>query len=303
MALSIPNCENSDIFECVSLYYDLFEDIESKWSAKYSPIIDDYTYSLPLFATSFYLIIVLLYNRFVTPSKKSSGALIKYILAGWNLFLSILSTIIAYKTIPTLYDYVNEHGFDMFICLPDRSLFTGKQYFWIWIFCLSKYFEYIDTFFLMIKRRKLIFLHWYHHSTVLLYVWISFVLLPGGSGYIFGSMNAVVHSIMYFYYFLTSIGISLPISQFITIIQLTQMVIGVVVGTIWTYYYYIGHLCDCSAPTFYIIITYLLYGSYFYLFSQFFYNRFFRKPDPSDSETPNKSKSKKKKKTKKYKKT
>lgn len=40
-------------------------------------------------------------------------------------------------------------------------------------FALSKPIELLDTLFLILRKRPVIFLHWYHHVTVLLYTWLS----------------------------------------------------------------------------------------------------------------------------------
>ncbi len=68
--------------------------------------------------------------------------------------------------------------------------------FWTWMFILSKVPELGDTVFIVLRKQKLIFLHWYHHVTVLLYTWYSFAgfVAPGRW---FITMNYMVHSIMY----------------------------------------------------------------------------------------------------------
>mmetsp|Transcript_21759 Transcript_21759/g.39484 ORF Transcript_21759/g.39484 Transcript_21759/m.39484 type:complete len:87 (+) Transcript_21759:710-970(+) len=60
--------------------------------------------------------------------------------------------------------------------------------------------ELVDTFFIVIHKKPLIFLHWYHHITVLLYCWHSYVT-TSPPGIFFVVMNYSVHATMYGYYF------------------------------------------------------------------------------------------------------
>ena len=53
--------------------------------------------------------------------------------------------------------------------------------------------ELLDTFFIVIHKKKLIFLHWYHHVSVLLYCWHSYVY-KAPLGILFCVMNYGVHS-------------------------------------------------------------------------------------------------------------
>jgi hypothetical protein len=39
----------------------------------------------------------------------------------------------------------------------------------LWLFIISKVPETIDTLFIVLRRQQLIFLHWFHHASVLVY--------------------------------------------------------------------------------------------------------------------------------------
>ena len=59
--------------------------------------------------------------------------------------------------------------------------------------------ELVDTVFIVLRKQKLIFLHWYHHVTVLWFSWYSYVGFTSTCRW-FMVMNYCVHSIMYSYY-------------------------------------------------------------------------------------------------------
>ena len=77
------------------------------------------------------------------------------------------------------------------------------------LFTLSKIPELIDTFFIIARKKKLIFLHWYHHATVLMYSFYLYKDRLAGAAY-YGTMNFTVHAIMYTYYFFSACKIRLP---------------------------------------------------------------------------------------------
>uniref|UniRef100_A0A1B0D5J0 Elongation of very long chain fatty acids protein n=1 Tax=Phlebotomus papatasi TaxID=29031 RepID=A0A1B0D5J0_PHLPP len=99
--------------------------------------------------------------------------------------------------------------------------------FWTWLFVLSKLPELGDTIFIVLRKQPLIFLHWYHHITVLMYSWFSYTEYTASARW-FIVMNYCVHSLMYSYYALRAMRFHPPrfISMLITTLQLTQMVIG-----------------------------------------------------------------------------
>jgi fatty acid elongase 3 len=77
-----------------------------------------------------------------------------------------------------LYQRYMESDMESLFCLKNQSKSKGilpwTMLFNIdirYVYYLSKFLELADTFILILKKKELIFLHWYHHSVVILLVW------------------------------------------------------------------------------------------------------------------------------------
>ena len=199
----------------------------------------------------------------------------------WSLFLAIFSAhgfwMCGFTLLTTLYN----KGWKSSVC--DEYLVYGRYGLWSFLFCFSKAPELIDTYFIVLRKQKLIFLHWYHHITVFIYCWFHYANIISPAQW-FISMNYFVHSIMYFYYAVRASGLYRPplwINIFITSLQLLQMVIGVSVNM----YVYFNMTtdpqwyCDGRVETsyFYVYVAFAMYLSYFILFSKFFYTTYMGK--------------------------
>ena len=153
----------------------------------------------------FYLIAVYFGRQFM---KNRPALELRLPLILWNLILSVFSICGAYRFIFGFYQLAKNHGLKGTLCATYYYHSTPEG-FWVLLFVLSKVPELVDTFFIVARKKKLIFLHWYHHATVLTY---SFYLykdrLAGGAYY--GAMNFTVHAIMYTYYFFAACKIRLP---------------------------------------------------------------------------------------------
>jgi len=198
-------------------------------------------------------------------------------LAAWNFTLSLFSWIGAYRTAPQLIHNLSTMSLRDNLCLdPEITYGSGSTGLWVQLFILSKFPELIDTFFIVIHKKPLIFLHWYHHITVLAYCWHSYVT-KSPAGLFFVCMNYCVHAIMYGYYFLMAIKMKPKWmnAMFVTTAQISQMVVGVAV-TIIAFYYYKHDQGDCHIQKENNIAAFLMYGSYLFLFAQFFIGRYFK---------------------------
>lgn len=145
---------------------------------------------------------------------------------------------------------------------------------WSFLFVLSKLPELGDTVFIVLRKQPLIFLHWYHHITVLLYSWFSYTEYTSSARW-YIVMNYCVHSIMYSYYALRSMGYQpwKNIAMLITSCQLTQMIVGCAVN-IWAAQYLQEGKQECHISWFNIKLSLAMYFSYFVLFARFFYKAY-----------------------------
>merc|ERR1719499_785578 len=200
-------------------------------------------------------------------------------------------------------------GLKASVCSNASWYSNGISGFFVFLFIISKTFELIDTVWLVLGKRPVIFLHWYHHITVLLFCWHAYAkAIP--TGIWFALVNYGVHSIMYSYYACTQFNeaarcFARPFAPFITIVQTSQMVFGLII--IFSNMYFASKDPEClSSPT-NNLIGLALYFSYFILFAQMFVNRFLfpakkakeSKPESLPaSKVPKKTRSKNRKKKK-----
>ncbi|KAK7197490.1 fatty acid elongase [Novymonas esmeraldas] len=218
----------------------------------------------------------------------------------WNLGLSLFSFAGAYYCLPQVYkslfvkDFtvrnyaeggtVTLHGsFYNGVCGWNDNLFCdGPVGAFVCFFILSKIPEMLDTAFLVFQKKPVIFLHWYHHATVMLYCWHAYAVKISG-GLVFASMNYGVHSVMYLYFFICACGYRKyvrPIAPVITFLQIAQMVVGMVVEAVTLYHMYISGK-GCQSNTTNARVGLMMYMSYFGLFSKLFYDNYMRGGKPA----------------------
>uniref|UniRef100_A0A3Q7P6I3 Elongation of very long chain fatty acids protein 6 n=4 Tax=Otariidae TaxID=9702 RepID=A0A3Q7P6I3_CALUR len=192
----------------------------------------------------------------------------------WSLTLAVFSIFGALRTGAYMVYILMTKGLKQSVC--DQSFYNGPvSKFWAYAFVLSKAPELGDTIFIILRKQKLIFLHWYHHITVLLYSWYSYKDMVAGGGW-FMTMNYSVHAVMYSYYALRAAGfrVSRKFAMFITLSQITQMLMGCVVN--YLVFYWMQH-DQCHSHFQNIFWSSLMYLSYLVLFCHFFFEAYIGK--------------------------
>ncbi len=175
---------------------------------------------------------------------------------------------------PYLLGTVIAKPYDCTVCDDGiNSWGSGPTGLWVMLFIYSKIPELVDTVFIVLRKKPLIFLHWYHHITVLMFCWSAYSTMAA-SGLYFVAMNFTVHALMYGYYCLQALNVcpkSFP-AYLITLSQIAQMFIGT--GVCISCWYYVLHGKTCHNEYNNLIAGALMYGSYLYLFCEFAVKRY-----------------------------
>ena len=188
-----------------------------------------------------------------------------------NLFLSfgsaIMGSIMVYETLADgRYNSWNDLACRV---TPNVGLYGLVNFCYLW----SKVYEFLDTVFLCLLKKKVIVLHFWHHMTTFALTSVVFNFPSGAFAYI----NCFIHTLMYLHYahpskFARPIMTSLQILQFI-------VMIGIHVYT---------YASGCHpAPTLYFpefLCDLILCLSYLILFINFYLQQYTSKPSASKKE-------------------
>jgi len=173
------------------------------------------------------------------------------------------------------------------------SLCTAEQYpnffnlqFLYYINYVFKYYELLDTVFLLLGKKKLELIQWYHHAATL---WLTYTQIAGKSTvqWIPITLNLAVHVLMYYYFFMTALGRQVWWKKHLTAFQITQFFIDLIFCYycstsffIGEYYSHIYPGVTCNASLGAVVVGTGILTSYFFLFIHFFIKTY-QRPKPA----------------------
>ena len=229
---------------------------------------------IPVLAVCIYLGLVFYAPALLAPRPRLD---LRVPLAAWNLGLAVFSVLGASGTVPPLVAALRTHGFTSTVCRhPQEWYLDGHVGLCVALFIHSKIPELLDTVFLVLQKKPVIFLHWFHHVTVMLYCWHAFHNLIV-TGLWFAAMNFCVHAVMYTYYFLMAVGAHRavrPIAPVVTGLQILQMAAGSYVTLHSAAAYYRHGAAACAVDPANFKLGLVMYGSYMLLFGVLFMRKY-----------------------------
>ncbi|CAG0901766.1 unnamed protein product [Darwinula stevensoni] len=254
-------------------YYFIFDWELNGERAEYVQLWFMHNWTLSFVIAAVYLILVFLGRRWMRsrPPWNLTKALIL-----WNVFISLGTIIGLTRAVPEVIRSLRGNSLYSSLCFGNHMRHNPVAANWALVFVLSKVGELGDTAFIILRKQRLIFLHWYHHLTVLLYTWYSCAqAIPAAR--LGATLNGLVHAFMYSYYAARAAKIRVPrrIAMFITLFQLTQMVFGIYISV----YAYLAKKAGlhCETPWENIYVSFLMYLSYFLLFLNFFFHAYMKR--------------------------
>lgn len=202
----------------------------------------------------------------------------KQMLAYWNFGLAFFSMLGLYRNGGEFVAKLASKGLRATYCENDYYL-DRSVYFWYFFFVISKLLEFGDTAFLVLSKKPVPFIHWFHHMLTMVYSFYIAVHLPA-IGRWMSSMNFFVHTLMYAYYWLMANGVKVPkpLAKTITVLQIVQMFVGLSVDglAMWWKYSPAPGTATCRNGGYTTEVGTVMYLFYVYLFLKFFVNAYLR---------------------------
>ncbi|KAJ2358282.1 Fatty acyl-CoA elongase/Polyunsaturated fatty acid specific elongation enzyme [Coemansia erecta] len=198
-----------------------------------------------------------------------------------NLGLTLISLVLLVLYVEELTPIISQGGLFHAVCAEEA--WTQRLEVLYYLNYLTKWIEFTDTVFLVLKKKPLQFLHVYHHSLTMA---LCFTQLNGSTSvsWVVITLNLLVHVVMYFYYFLASCGIYPWWKKYVTTLQITQFIIDL--GFVYfctyqliasRYYQHLPHCGTCAGTEEAAIFGCALLSSYLLLFIQFFQRTYSKK--------------------------
>lgn len=162
-------------------------------------------------------------------------------------------------------------------CNPSPVLF-GKIYWYCYLYYCSKYYELLDSVFIVMKKSKpLTFLHVFHHS-LMIPVPLTWFAAQWPVIWFPCMVNAGVHVIMYAYYVAASLGFRPPFRHWITALQLLQFLCGFSFILIHFFMVFVLGM-SCAGNLVIISVSFVLDLFFLYLFTSFYLEEYRRRSD------------------------
>ncbi|GMS93367.1 hypothetical protein PENTCL1PPCAC_15542 [Pristionchus entomophagus] len=145
--------------------------------------------------------------------------------ATWNFSIALVSGVCAWSMTPEFIDSVFHKGFNASLCSTREEVFSGNNGLALFVLLFARLPEFIDTLFIVLRKQPLLFIHYYHHAFTLCFTWFTYSsAFPSARHAIY--VNALIHTVMYSYYLLTTLRIRPPpiVARCITIGQIVQFI-------------------------------------------------------------------------------
>lgn len=185
----------------------------------------------------------------------------------YNIAMSIFSLVVTVLTLDAMRRLP--------IMLNDCELYNNDPVFnsAMWYFYLSKYVEFVDTIFLIVRGKDVSWLHYLHHIGAPINMGIIYWSRIE-AGWIFSLLNGIIHTFMYAYFAAASMKVKVPkfFKMSLTTLQILQFLTGF---TILYHYAFVPCWAASAERMAAWWYTYFYVGTVLVLFVSFYLQTYF----------------------------
>jgi len=265
---------NNAVYEEIACLYPKLGATYANWETGFDAAIPhawmEKNFYIPFIVSSLYLVLVYAGQKYFSTRDPLDW---RDALSKWNLFLFLFSLATSIRCWPQVFHNMRSFSLEQVFCFnPESSYASGSTGCWCFLFAMSKTLELFDTMFIVVHKKKLTFLHVFHHAIVELGAWHSYITRDP-TGILAVCFNATVHTAMYFYYYLMSIKAKGWIHpKLVTWMQLTQFGVGMFVTSFSAYVWWF--VPGCAMKWNHVAVGVPLVAFFLYLFASFYFKRY-----------------------------
>jgi len=245
----------------VPLFSDGIQEFEYKY--REAPLSD---WPWPITICCGYLVSVFLLKAFMENKKEWN---LKWFRIIHNIILCFGSFIMVLGMIVELYKAYQIGGVEALVC--DSKGIQHEQtnlYNWYYIFFLSKFYEFLDTYVIILRKKPTTFLHVFHHFITAYLCWLGLYDKTAIQWTVI-ALNGTVHVFMYYYYLAVSFNSDLWWKKYLTTMQIVQFCVDIV-ACIPFFYNELVLGIDCSGTSQILGFSNAVLVSFLILFINFF---------------------------------
>jgi len=186
-----------------------------------------------------------------------------------NAFLSFASFVMVLGVAKEVIYLYQTYGAESLFCDEQRKQYSETTlYFWYYVFFLSKFYEFIDTYILCFRQRPITFLHCFHHFITAFLCWVGLYtgMAPQWSVI---ALNGAIHVFMYYYFLASTMGFDVWWKKYLTSAQIVQFCLDLVAIATW-WYYYLGLKKQCNGTVPALLFANFVLASFLLLFVNFY---------------------------------
>eukprot|EP01116_Phalansterium_solitarium_P010702 TRINITY_DN2582_c0_g1_i1.p1 TRINITY_DN2582_c0_g1~~TRINITY_DN2582_c0_g1_i1.p1 ORF type:complete len:262 (+),score=94.36 TRINITY_DN2582_c0_g1_i1:183-968(+) len=235
--------------------------------------IPELDFPTPFLSVGMYLVGIFALYQYCKDRKPllTTGTL-KKLLALHNFVLCALSAVMAAGMGWAILRVYMQHGAERAYCgltaeAAETDSGVSAVWFWLNVFWISKWYELLDTVFIVVSGKRPIFLHVWHHAWVLVVPWYA-LKVDLFFAWITMFNNSAVHIWMYYYYAIRSLGRDVWWRKYITQVQIVQFAIDALTSLPFVYYKLAGVPCGGNWEAW--LLGNFVGGSFFLLFIKFY---------------------------------